>query len=97
MNPLKIGQTKVHPPEYVDFALKEIGYNSGRMSPLVRVAMDLDQRPAVEQMLDDGVFQLLSNDDESTKEKWFRFAETVKRILLATKRLNTQQQRLRAA
>ena len=90
---LKIGQKKVRPPEFVDMALKEIGHNTGRVSPLVVMAMDLKNRPTVKQMLDDGVFQMIHNNDEATKEKWFKFSKTVQRILLATRKQHAAKER----
>lgn len=99
---LKVGQKKVRPPEFVDTALKQIGHNSGRVSPLTVMAMDMKHRPAVKQLLDDGVYQMLKNDDEGIKAKWFTFAKTVQRILSATwkqhdaKERNSAMQRRKA-
>lgn len=90
---LKIGQKKVHPPEYVDKALKAIGHNSGRTSPLVAMAVDPKYRDLVQWMAYDGAWQMVRNKDAVVSDKWFKFARTCAKVLAYTKRAHNAKAR----
>ena len=83
---LKIGQKRVHKPEFVDEALKAIGHNSGHMSPLVPMAVDPTLRDKVQAMAYDGAWQMVRAPDPATSDKWYRFARTCQVVLRHTKR-----------
>lgn len=85
---LQIGQKHLHPPQFVDAALAAIGHNTGSMSPLVPMAVDPAQRQQVEWMLHDGAWQMVNNKDDAIKAKWFQFAKTVQKVLVASRRMH---------
>lgn len=92
---LKIGQKKVLPPAFVDEALKAIGHNSGRASPLLPLAVDPKQRDRVQQLAYDATWQMVRAEDPAISGKWFQFAKTTQLILKYTKRAHTARKQTR--
>lgn len=80
---LHIGQDTVRPPDYVAVVLKEIGYSTGRMSPLVPMAVDPTHRAKVEAMLHDCLFQR-EHADPSAVPGWNKAIAVIELVLRAS-------------